>query len=82
MARFEYRFNGEYTAGEWFQDNPVLTLPDELSPLKEQREAVRALNLLFPSADVKLLSHTDLDDGSVVTRVVKMKIKNPRRKNG
>lgn len=82
MARFEFKFKGQENAQAWIEDRAEIVLPDAHAPLKEQRAAMRALRAIFPGADVKLLSHTDLEDGSAVTRTVKMDINHPKRESG
>jgi hypothetical protein len=56
-----------------------MVLPDIYAPLKKQRAAMRALQLLYPDEGFELRSHTDGPDGTV-TRTVKMEIK--RSRNG
>jgi hypothetical protein len=77
VARFEFEIDGYDNPHQWLSEiapDIGLTLPNSHAPLRGQRATVRALNLLFPEAKVRLFSHTDYPGGRIVTREVKMEM--------
>ena len=71
MARFEFEFDPPLRQVVWFEAQR-LTLPDTHAPLWEQRATAKAIKLLFPEATLKVYSCTDMPNGTIIRRTVKI----------